>query len=119
MSSFEEIFIQKRKALEEQELKRKKEIEERNQLKIKELEKSKEIKPKIPIIPEIISPAAANNPEVKMTLDGIRGLYLISSGKGDKTSNKVVLEQKLKESLLNPSGFGQFLENLSKYLKSI
>lgn len=74
--------------------------------------KPKDEKPKIQV-------EQKSNSEVKMTLDGIRGLILIASGYGDKKSKKEELELKLKESLLNPKGFGDFLENLSKYLKSI
>jgi hypothetical protein len=78
---------------------------------------------KLPVIQEQqveIKPEMANEVKnVNMTLDGLRGLYLIASGIGDKKANKTALEQKLKAELLTPAGFGSFMENLAKYLKSV
>jgi len=55
--------------------------------------------------------------EVKMTLDGLRGLYLLSTGIGDKISSKQILQNKLKNKLLNPKNFGVFLQNLAIFLE--
>jgi hypothetical protein len=53
------------------------------------------------------------------TLDAIRGIYFFTTLVGDKKMNKDDLERQLKIILLTPQGFGQFLENISRYLKRI
>jgi hypothetical protein len=117
--NFEESVRQKRIELEEKEKANLKRLEEEKERRAKKVESNKNDLNKTEIIlPKPILEEKGPS-EVRMTLDGIRGLYLIASGYGDKKSKKEELEQKLKESLLNPLGFGSFLENLSKYLKSI
>lgn len=56
---------------------------------------------------------------IRMTLDGIRGLYLVATGIGDKKMKKEELDDKLKKLLLTPKGFGQFQLNLANYFLSI
>lgn len=60
-----------------------------------------------------------SKPEIKMTIDGLRGLYLLASGIGDKKMDKDKIGQKLKETLFKPQEFGGFLRNLATYLESI
>ena len=80
----------------------------------KPIPKSKKI-PKIKEQPQKEEP----KPEVHMTIDGLRGLKLLATGIGDKTSDKPALEQELKRRLFNPNEFAHFLKNLASYLESI
>jgi hypothetical protein len=66
-------------------------------------------------IPENLAPATNLTP----TLDAIRGIYFFATLIGDKKASKQQLENKLKEILLTPHGFGQLLDHISQYLKSI
>lgn len=101
----------------------KEELEKRKLLLAQKEQEKKTQQKKLPLAQE---QKAANKPEmvsegksINMTLDGIRGLFLIATGIGDKKSNKIILEQKLKEILLTPMGFGSFMENIAKYLKTV
>ena len=57
--------------------------------------------------------------EIRMTIDGLRGLKLLTTNIGDKLSDKATLERELKQRLFNPSEFATFLKNLATYLESI
>lgn len=59
------------------------------------------------------------SPSPTLTLDTIRGLYFLSTGIGDKSRSKAVLETELKTTLLDPHHFGKFLSNLATYLQGV
>ena len=84
-------------------------------------ESTKLVKKVIPKRKESESPKQNTLPkvELKMTTDGLRGLKLLTTGIGDKESDKNSLERELKRRLFNPNEFAHFLKNLANYLESI
>ncbi|WP_369019467.1 hypothetical protein DSAG12_04405 [Promethearchaeum syntrophicum] len=56
----------------------------------------------------------------KMSIDTLRGLKKIAiGGKGDKTSNMRMLELEVKDMFSNVNVFGNFLSNLSEWMKEV
>lgn len=56
----------------------------------------------------------------KMSIDTLRGLKKIAiGGKGDKTSNMRMLELEVKDMFSNANVFGNFLSNLSEWMKEV
>jgi hypothetical protein len=87
----------------------------------------KEKQPKTPVIAPPKEPKVVSNtpneeeskPEVKMTIDGLRGIKLLATDQGDKLSDKVTLAQEIKQLLSTPKGFAHFNKNLMNYLETI
>lgn len=74
----------------------------------------------IPLVENISTiPQQVKQEPKTLTLDAIRGLYLLATGIGDKTAKKEQLEAQLKTQLLTPKAFGKFLETLAQYLQTI
>lgn len=74
----------------------------------------------IPIVENVTTiPQPIKQEPKTLTLDAIRGLYLLATGIGDKTAKKEQLEAQLKSQLLTPKAFGKFLETLAQYLQTI
>ena len=81
---------------------------------------SKIIPDKIVCLDENVSENSISSIEnILNSIDISRGLYRVATLSGDRKSTKEQMNLKIKKILLTPEGFGNFLENLSKYLKSI
>ena len=75
--------------------------------------------PEKPKLDKSLESPYLEGPKSKMTIDGLRGLKLLTTGIGDKKSSKETIERELKQRLFNPSEFARFLKNLAEYLESI
>lgn len=52
-------------------------------------------------------------------IDITRGIYAITTLSTDRKMNKYQMEQSVKSLLSSPKGFGDFLENLSQWLRGL
>lgn len=106
MPSFEEIIEARKKEIAEK---------KKTQITQKKLPLDQEHKPKV----EPVKSQEKHKSLDDLSLDTIRGIYQMLTGKGDKKSNKQDLILKVKEELLKPAGLASWMEYSLIIMKSV